>query len=56
MDVVRFLLDAGADIEATNIYGCSPLYLSSQEGKLEVVPELLARGAAVDARINDGAT
>jgi len=53
---VRYLLDAGAGIEAIGITGITPLSLSCQQGKLEVVRELLARGAVVDACASDGAT
>jgi ankyrin repeat protein len=43
-------VDAAADD------GNTPLLIASLEGHLEVVRELLARGAAVDATRNDGWT
>lgn len=52
----RFLLDAGAQIEAKHIYGGTPLGSASQEGSIEIVSLLLARGAAVGARSNGGWT
>lgn len=50
IDIVRMLIDAGADIEADeiNCYGGKPLHWAS-EHEVEVVKFLLSRGAQVDS-------
>ena len=54
--VLRFLLEHGADINARNQDGSTPLLVASFHGALEVVSLLLERGADVEARRNDGKT
>ena len=51
-DVVKSLIDAGADIEATGEGGHSPLLVACCKGKLSVVKMLVEAGASVCA-IND---
>ncbi|RSM09321.1 hypothetical protein CEP52_004148 [Fusarium oligoseptatum] len=59
-DMVKVMLDAGADVNAMGIYGeplpekhlCSPLYVACEEGHLQVALELLGRGA--DASLDVG--
>ena len=53
---VRELCEWGADIEAADEFGCTPLYCASYNGHLDVVRELLARGANIEATTNDGYT
>jgi bla regulator protein BlaR1 len=48
IDVVRFLLDHGADINATS-HGWNALVAAAHEGQLETVRLLLDRGADVNA-------
>jgi outer membrane protein assembly factor BamB len=48
---VTALLDKGADIEADNGRGATPLYVAAEQGQLEVVKVLLARGA--NAHVKD---
>lgn len=43
------LLDRGANIEALEECGCSPLYKAAENGRLEAVTVLLARGANFDS-------
>jgi ankyrin repeat protein len=45
----RLLLDGGADPSRANDNGVTPLMLAADNGQLEVLRLLLARGAAVDA-------
>jgi ankyrin repeat protein len=52
---VEDLLKAGADVEARDTSGRTPLYLASEQGKLDVVELLLARGADINA-ITGGTT
>ena len=52
-DVVRVLLDSGADIEAKNADGYTSLQLSAIMGKKETAKLLLERKAKIDAQDND---
>jgi ankyrin repeat protein len=47
-EVVRRLLDLGADIDATDLTGATPLVTATQEGADAVIPVLLQAGARVD--------
>ena len=49
LEVVRLLLDAGADLSLANGAGGTPLMVAAGRGHLEVLRLLLWRGAAVDA-------
>ena len=55
-DVVRVLIDAGADIDAKNNYGCSPVHSACVSGTLDIVKMLVRAGAGVRATDNDGWT
>ncbi len=48
-EVVRTLLDAGADVNDADRCKTTPLHLAAEAGAVETVDELLRRGAAVDA-------
>lgn len=47
---VRFLLDAGAAIDARDAEGATALHRAAFANALDVIEELLARGASVDLR------
>ncbi|KAE9066191.1 hypothetical protein PF005_g27076 [Phytophthora fragariae] len=53
-DVAKFLLDAGANIDALDESGKTPLHYCVQEGGLLVTDLLLSRGASIDAEDKDG--
>jgi uncharacterized protein len=53
---VKQLLDAGANIEATNQMGATPLMWAALNGRSEVVAMLLERGANINARTKSGVT
>jgi ankyrin repeat protein len=52
--VVRYLLDEGADVNAREKLGGTPLMEAAYAGYLEVIKELLFRGAEINAIGNDG--
>ncbi|GBO32683.1 Tankyrase-1, partial [Araneus ventricosus] len=51
---VRDLLDMGANIEAQNNRGWTPLCLASQKGSLDIAKLLLDRGANIEAKGKNG--
>ena len=55
-NLVRRLLDAGADASATNRYGVIPLSLACANGNFEIVEALLAAGADPNAVLAGGET
>jgi ankyrin repeat protein len=55
-DMVRLLLDRGADVNARNIYGWSILTVTARVGHLEIVQELIDRGAELNIKNEDGMT
>ena len=55
-DVVKVLIDAGADIEAKDEDGCSPLLLASNRGALDTVNNLVRAGARMCDTNNEGET
>ena len=55
-NMVKVLIDAGADMDAEDENGCSPLLLASKQGCLDTVKMLLKAGADVCAADNKGAT
>ena len=48
MDVVRALLEQGADIDKARNDGATPLYVASQKGHVDVVRVLLEQGADIN--------
>ena len=55
-DVVGVLVDAGADVNATQRHGWAPLHGAARNGSLASVERLLAAGADPAARNDDGTT
>ncbi len=54
MDVVRLLIDNGADVNAADTYDDTPLILAVASGEKSLVELLLARGAAVNSKGHEG--
>ena len=53
---MEVLLNKGANIEARNNSGVTPLLMGAQYGNLEVVKRLLAKGANMKAKDDKGNT
>lgn len=51
LDLIKFLIDSGVDVNAKNDVGCSPLHY---ESRVEVVELLISAGAKVKAKENGG--
>ena len=49
-DIVQLLLDAGADVEASDKYGRTPLHTACEFGNTTTVQLLLEQGADPNAR------
>ncbi len=56
IDVVRLLMDHGADLEAKDAFGRTPLTWTSIYGKIDVVKLLLNRGADIEGKDGYGRT
>ena len=56
LECAKALLGAGADINKQDIDGQTPLMWAAQWGKIEVVRELLKRGAKKELKSKDGRT
>jgi ankyrin repeat protein len=54
--IVEALLDSGADVDASQEKGFTPLHEAALTGKLELARLLLDRGASLDSRTEDGRT
>ena len=48
LEVVKFLIASGADVNKATKYDRTPLYIASMEGHLEVVKVLIASGGLVN--------
>ncbi|OMO89297.1 CbxX/CfqX [Corchorus capsularis] len=59
-EIVKFLLDwqgpEKAELEAMNMYGETPLHMAAKNGCNEAAKLLLARGAFIEAKANNGMT
>ncbi|XP_037804224.1 ankyrin-3-like [Penaeus monodon] len=56
VEIVKILLQSGADKEAKNYEGMTPLHLASWGGHAEVIEVLLQKGANGNARTDEGMT
>jgi ankyrin repeat protein len=54
MDIVKYLLSSGADINLGKERGQSPLLIASQRGHCDVVEYLLSSGADINLRDEGG--
>jgi ankyrin repeat protein len=56
LEIVKLLLEKGANVNATDLLGQTPLMIAAKEGHLEIVKLLLAKGAAPNAKNSEGKT
>lgn len=56
LDVARFLLQKGADVNALTSNGVGPLYEAAGQGQTEIVRLLLEKGAMVNAKTETACT
>jgi len=56
LDDLKMLLDRGADINELNIMGQTPLHIAAANGRVDIVKELLKRGADYTITDKDGET
>ena len=56
LDVIRHLVEVGADKDQAQNQGATPLFFAAQNGHLDVVRHLLEVGADKDQAQNQGAT
>ena len=56
IEVVKYLVSIGANVEAKDKYGKTPLLLASYYDHLDVIKYLISIGANKDAIDNDGKT
>ena len=56
IEAVRQHLAAGADVNAKDAWGGTPLHYAAIKGHKEIVELLIAKGAAVNAKRSDGGT
>ncbi len=54
LEVVRYLLDEGADVNARESWGSTPLAEAAYYGHVDVIKELLLRGADINAACAQG--
>ncbi|HCR38575.1 MAG TPA: hypothetical protein DIV80_03745 [Synergistaceae bacterium] len=50
LDIARTLIEAGADVNAKDIQGWTPLHEAAEAGRTDIVQLLLDHGADVNAR------
>ena len=54
MDGARLLVEAGADVNARQHGGYTPLHSAAQRGAIDLIDLLLAAGADTDGAADDG--
>jgi len=52
VDIVKTLLSSGANINISDNYGRTPLYIASMKGHIDVIKTLLSSGANINIADN----
>lgn len=53
---IKDIIKAGADLDVSDVYGCTPLLTVARCGSIEVVKALVEAGAPLEAQDQDGWT
>jgi ankyrin repeat protein len=56
VDVIKVLVDLGADVTTPTNEGATPVYIAAQKGHLDVIKVLVNLGANVCTPKNNGCT
>ena len=56
LNLVKFLVEQGAEVEVTNNDGFTPLHAAAAKGYMEIVKFLVEQGAGIEVTSNDGST
>ena len=56
IEVIKTLISEGADVNAKDKFGLTPLHVAADNGNIEITKFLVSSGAKVDAKDNDGET
>ena len=56
LDLAKSLISSGADVNATNNWGWTPLYIASVNGNSDMVNLLISKGANLNAQNSEGMT
>ena len=54
IEIMRYLLMNGVDVNAEGNHGCSPLHITAMNGVIECVELLLTNGANVNSQVETG--
>jgi len=52
IEILQSLLDSGFDVNATDIFGCTPLHIAALKGNAETIGFLIEHGAQINAISN----
>merc|ERR1719235_1452186 len=53
LDIVQFLCESGAELDAVDVWGRTALYLAAKHNNLAIVEMLIENGAAYDLQVTD---